>query len=173
MGLIHVYTGDGKGKTTAAFGLAVRALGRGKRVAVIQFMKGEPSGEIIALTKIGDYKDKVSISFFGKKELVDPHNIKKEDIKEAKRALKEAEVTLKGNYDIVILDEINIALAFGLIDLDDVLKLLEKKKKNTNIILTGRRAHLKIMESADLVTEMRKIKHPFDKGDKAKKGIEY
>jgi len=173
MGLIHVYTGDGKGKTTAAFGLAIRALGRGKKVAVIQFMKGTPSGEIIALTQVPDYKDKLKISLFGGKKLVNPHNIQKKDIKEAKKALKEAGTSLKGNFDIVILDEINMALAFGLINLEDVIKILEKKKKKTNIILTGRRAHLKIMEEADLVTEMRKIKHPFDKGVKAKKGIEY
>lgn len=171
MGQIHVYTGDGKGKTTAAFGLAVRALGRGKRVAIIQFMKPKISGEVIALSKIKKFKDKLFLKSFGRSQMV--ISPKLGDFKEAKRGLAEVKKIFKQKFDLVILDEINVAIAFGLLDINKVIKIIESRPLGTNVVLTGRRAHLKMMELADLVTEMRKIKHPYDSGKKAKIGIEY
>lgn len=171
MGQIHVYTGDGKGKTTAAFGLAIRALGRGKRVAIIQFLKPKSSGEIIALSKLDDFKNRLLLKSYGQNELV--REASSTDIKEAERGLNEAKKILKKKFDLVILDEINVAIAFGLLKINKVIKMIESRPIGTNIVLTGRRAHLKMMEMADLVTEMRKIKHPHDKGGKAKVGLEY
>ncbi len=171
MGQIHVYTGDGKGKTTAAFGLAIRALGRGKKVAIIQFMKPKISGEIIALSKIKKFKQKLYLKSFGKDEYIKEATPK--DIAEAEKGIKETKKILKQNFDLVILDEINIAIAFGLININKVITIIESRPIGTNVVLTGRRAHLKVLELADLVTEMRKIKHPYDRGIKAKLGIEY
>lgn len=171
MGQIHVYTGDGKGKTTAAFGLAIRHLGRGKKVAIIQFMKPKASGEIVALSKMAEFKDKLYLKSYGENELI--RKTTQADIKEAKKALIDAKRVLKKGFDLVILDEINVAVAFGLIDIKQVIKMIEKRPIGTSVVLTGRRAHLKMIEMADLVTEMRKIKHPFDKGEKAKIGLEY
>jgi len=171
MGQVHVYTGDGKGKTTAAFGLAVRALGRGKRVAIIQFLKPKPSGEVLALSQIEKFKPRLCLKSFGKNELI--KKTSEEDFKEAGRGLKEVKKIFKSNFDLVILDEINVVIAFGLLDIKKVITVIESRLIGTNVVLTGRRAHLKILELADLVTEMRKIKHPFDRGIKAKKGIEY
>ena len=171
MNQIHVYTGDGKGKTTAAFGLALRHLGRGKKVAIVQFMKPRISGEIISLAKIKEFEDKLLIRSYGNNGLI--KEIKPEDIKEAQKGLKEVSRIFKQKFDLVILDEINVALALGLLPLKMVIKIIESRPLGTNLVLTGRRAHLKILELADLVTEMRKIKHPFDQGVKAKKGIEF
>jgi cob(I)alamin adenosyltransferase len=170
-GQIHVYTGDGKGKTTAAFGLALRALGRGKKVAIIQFMKPKPSGEIVALSHMAEFKDKLYLKSYGENELI--RKATQADTEEAEKALLEAKKVLKKDFDLVVLDEINMAVAFGLIGIKPVIKMIETKPIGTNIVLTGRRAHLKMMEVADLVTEMRKIKHPHDKGGKAKVGLEY
>lgn len=171
MGQVHVYTGDGKGKTTAAFGLAIRALGQGKKVAIIQFLKPKASGEIISLNQFEKFKTKLYIKSFGKNKLI--VNPSEDDIKEAKKGLKEAKKILKKNYNLVILDEINVAIAFGLLDIKKVIAIIDSRPISTNVVLTGRRAHLKLLEVADLVTEMRKIKHPFDRGIKAKIGIEY
>jgi len=171
MGQIHVYTGDGKGKTTAAFGLAIRVLGRGKKVAIIQFMKPKPSGEIVALSRMAEFKDKLYLKSYGESELI--RKAEEADIKEAKKALGEAKKVLKKDFDLVVLDEINVAVAFGLIDIKPVIKMIESRPIGTSVVLTGRRAHLKMMEMADLVTEMRKIKHPYDSGRKAVRGIEY
>lgn len=168
-GLVHVYTGDGEGKTTAAFGLALRALGRNLRVFVIQFLKGEGSGEVLALRRLG-----VEVELFGRKEFVDPRNIQPEDLTLAKKGLERAkEVIQEGGYDLVILDEINIALKFTLLNLNDVLDLVKNKPSDLELILTGWGAPLKLLELADLVTEMKKIKHPFDKGISARKGFDY
>ncbi len=108
---------------------------------------------------------------FGSSELVIKPTL--EDTREAERGLKEAKKIFKKNYHLVILDEINVAVAFGLLDIKKVITALESRPIGTNVVLTGRRAHLKMLELADLVTEMRKIKHPYDRGIKAKKGIEY
>ena len=171
MGQVHVYTGDGKGKTTAAFGLAIRSLGQGKKVGIIQFLKSKPSGEVMALAQTDKFKNKLLIKSFGQNKLIKKPT--KKDIKEAKRGLKEAKKILKSDFDLIILDEINVAIAFGLLNVKKVIAALESRPIGTNVVLTGRRAHLKLLEVADLVTEMRKIKHPFDRGIKAKKGIEY
>lgn len=127
MGQIYVYTGDGKGKTTAAFGLAIRALGRDKRVAIIQFMKNRSSGEILALTDLEQLRDKLFIRSFGRDKFVSRSNIDQSDIKNAKLGVAAARKIIKQKYDLVILDEINVALAFGLIKLAQVVKLLDRK----------------------------------------------
>lgn len=171
--MIHVYTGDGKGKTTAAIGLALRALGRGKKVAVIQFMKGRLSGEILALSFKKPFKDQIEIRMFGGKNLVDFQNITHDDRLNAKAAIESFAEIAKKNYKLIILDEINVAIAFGLLGLEEALKVIKKVDSKVDLVLTGRRAHLKIIEMADLVTEMKNVKHPFDQGTKAKKGIEY
>jgi cob(I)alamin adenosyltransferase len=169
-GLVQVYTGNGKGKTSAAFGLALRAIGRGLKVYMIQFIKGGfDYGELYAVEKLPNF----DLKAFGRGEFIRTEP-SKEDIRLAEEALKLAEKVLHGGeYDIVILDEINVALNLKLINLDDVLKLIENKPKRVEIVLTGRNAPEKIIEVADLVTELKEIKHPFSKGHKARKGIEY
>jgi len=171
-GKIHVYTGDGKGKTTAALGLALRAVGAGKKVAIIQFMKKPNYSEHKAIKK---YKLPIEIESFGigyYKILGDKHT-QEQHQKASQKALKRAEEIIKKNkYDLIILDEINIAIGFGLIDLDDVITILNTRQK-AEIVLTGRRAHPKLKNIADLVTEMKKSKHYFDKGIKAREGIEF
>ncbi len=169
MGYIHVYTGNGKGKTTAAFGLAMRAAGRGKRVCVIQFMKPEHGyGEQIAARKLG-----IEVYPMGRNKFVNKKNPDKEDIELARKALELAGEKLRENYDLLILDEINVAVDFGLVSLEDVLNLLNQIPERTEVVLTGRYAKNEIIERADLVTEMREIKHYFRKGVLAREGIEY
>ncbi len=170
-GLVQVYTGNGKGKTTCALGLALRAVGRKLRVRVIQFMKGGgPSGEQLAAEMLSPYLEIVQTGRPGwtKKKNPDP-----EDIRLAREALNISSDTLtSGCYDIVILDEINYAVHYGLISVDDVLHLIGMKPENVELVLTGRNAHEKIIEAADLVTEMREIKHYFKAGMQARTGIE-
>jgi cob(I)alamin adenosyltransferase len=170
-GLVQIFTGDGKGKTSAALGSIVRAVGHGMRIFVVFFMKGDyPYGERNVLSKFPN----VTVSSFGQKEFVYPEKIKPEQIAEAGQALNVArEAMLSGNYDMIVLDEVNIAAAFKLISVDEVLRLIKDKPRNIELILTGRLADPRIIEAADLVTEMRKIKHPYDKGINARKGIEY
>jgi cob(I)alamin adenosyltransferase len=170
-GLVEVYTGDGKGKTTAALGLGLRALGHGSKVYMIQFMKGNIEyGEIIQSRKMENF----IIRQFGRQTFVDKTNPAKVDIELAQNALNHAiEITNKGEFDIVILDEINVALEWGLIGLGDVLKLIEKKPEHVELILTGRYAPKEITDVADLVTEMKEIKHPYHQGEKVREGIEY
>ena len=170
-GLVHVLTGNGKGKTTAALGAILRALGHGLRVYIVFFMKGDyPYGEFSTLRKLPN----VDMASFGFRCLTDPSNVKPEEIEQAKLALVAArEAVLSGNYDLVVLDEVNVALGLNLIELDEVVKLIRDKPSDIELILTGRYADTKLIELADLVTEMVKVKHPFDKGIKARKGIEY
>jgi len=168
-GYVHVYTGNGKGKTTAAFGLAMRAVGQGLRVAVVQFMKGIEYGEVIAARRLG-----IEVYQFGTKEFVDPKSPREIDIKLANDAIKKAEeIVFSRKYDLVILDEINVAMSFGLISVKRVIDLIEKKPENVELVLTGRYAPEEIVERADLVTEMREIKHYFRAGVTARKGIEF
>ncbi|MCD6503465.1 MAG: cob(I)yrinic acid a,c-diamide adenosyltransferase [Thermoplasmata archaeon] len=168
-GYVHVYTGDGKGKTTAAFGLAMRAAGHGLKVAVVQFMKGIEYGEIKSARKLG-----IEVYQFGTKEFVDPKEPRDIDVKLAKEALEKAkELIFSGNYDLVILDEVNVAMSFGLVDVKDVLNIIENKPENVEIVLTGRYAPEEIIKKSDLVTEMREVKHYFMKGVIARKGIEF
>jgi len=152
-------------------GAVIRALGHGLRVYIGFFMKGDYSyGERNVLSQLPN----VTIESFGTRGFVDPKNIKPQEKEQAKRALAAArEAMLSGNYDLVVLDEVNVAVAFKLVELDEVLKLIDNKPEEVELILTGRRADSKLIKSADLVTEMLKIKHPYDSGVKAREGIEY
>jgi len=170
-GLVQIFTGNGKGKTSAALGAVIRALGHGLRVYFVYFMKGDyPYGERHILSKLPNVK----IASFGQKGFVDPANIKPEEKEQARLALAAArEAMLSSSFDLIVLDEINIAVAWKLIELDEVVKLISDKPPHVELILTGRQADAKLIKSADLVTEMVKIKHPYDKGIKARKGIDY
>jgi len=170
-GLVQVFTGDGKGKTTAALGAVIRALGHGLRVCIIFFMKGDyPYGECNILSQLPNVK----MARFGSQQFIDPNNIKPEDKEQARKALAAArEAVLSGRYGLVVLDEVNLAVAWNLVELDEVIKLINDKPRNVELILTGRKADTRLIQIADLVTEMLKIKHPYNEGGKARKGIEY
>jgi cob(I)alamin adenosyltransferase len=170
-GLVQVFTGDGKGKTSAAIGTVIRALGHGLKVYIAFFMKGDhPYGERQILSKLPG----VTLEGFGSRDFVDPKSIKPEQKAEAAKALSSArEAMLSGDYDMVVLDEVNVAAAFGLIDVEDVLGLIEAKPPRVELILTGRRADTRLVQAADLVTECLKIKHPYDAGVAAREGIEF
>lgn len=170
-GLVQIFTGDGKGKTSAALGAVLRALGQELRVFIVFFMKGDyPYGEQRLLSKLPN----VTMANFGSREFVDPENVKPEEIDQARQALAAArEAMLSGRYDLVVLDEVNVAVAWKLIELDEVVRLINDKPENVELILTGRHADTKLVQMADLVTEMLKIKHPYDKGILARKGFEY
>ena len=167
-GYIQVYTGNGKGKTTAALGLALRATCAGKKVYMGQFVKGMKYSELNAMNYLPDFV----MERFGKNCFIynDPTQ---DDIDRAVRGLKICEEVINsGKYDIVILDEINIALFYKLFSPEDVIKILDNKPEKTEIILTGRYAPQEIIDRADLVTEMAEIKHYYYKGVKCRKGIE-
>ena len=169
--MIHIYTGDGKGKTTAALGLAVRAAGHGKRVKIIQFMKGCPEyGELETIKKI----QSISIEQFGRREMVDRCSPSDEDRRLAGSALNAAIESIRTRAcDVLVLDEINVALDYDLIDLDKVLEILRTRPEEMEIVLTGRSAPGELVETADYVTEMKEIKHPYRKGVEGREGIEY
>lgn len=170
-GLVQVFTGNGKGKTSAALGAVLRAVGHGLKVYIVFFMKGKyPYGEFSTLPKLPN----VDVASFGLRCLINPADINPEEIEQAKLALSAArKAMLSGNYDMVVLDEVNVAVYFKLIKLDEVVRLIGDKPQNVELVLTGRYADAKLIELADLVTEMVKLKHPYDKGVKARKGIEY
>ena len=170
-GLVQIYTGDGKGKTSAAFGLALRAIGRRLRVYIIQFIKGGfDYGELYIVDKLPN----LTLKAFGRGSFITEKPPRKRDFQLAEEALALAEGIIKrGEYDIVILDEINVALSLKLVKIERVLELIKNKPRHVELVLTGRRAPDEIIEAADLVTEMREIKHPFNKGCQARKGIEY
>lgn len=172
-GLVTVYTGPGRGKTTAALGLALRVLGWGGRVCVVQFIKGYPEiGEGRFAQQFGD-------RFVLKQFAIDPTpSIREEDLPKrrqaAEQALAYAEATVSGGeYDLVILDEINNALHYGLIPLPRVLELVRTKPAHVELVLTGRDAPPEIVQAADYATEMLLIKHPFEKGIPARRGVDY
>jgi cob(I)alamin adenosyltransferase len=170
-GLVQVYTGNGKGKTSAAFGLALRATGRGLKVCIIQFIKGGfDYGELYVADKLPGLKLKA----FGRGKFVSEKKPDKEDVDLAEEALKTAEEAVKSReYDVIVLDEVNVALNLKLIRTERVLQLIKEKPAQTELVLTGRKAPKEIIETADLVTEMVEVKHPYNKGFKARKGIEY
>ncbi len=170
-GLVQVYTGDGKGKTSAAFGLALRAVGRGLKVYVIQFIKGGfDYGELYVVKRLPNFK----LESFGRGKFVTDVPPTKDDIKLAKEAFELAtEVVSGGEHDVVVLDEINVALHLKLIETEEVVDLIRRKPKHVELILTGRYAPSEVVELADLVTEMKDVKHPFTKGVSPRKGIDY
>jgi cob(I)alamin adenosyltransferase len=167
-GLIQIYTGNGKGKTTAAIGLAVRACGQGKRVGFIQFLKNEPCGEHFFFSSHPAF-DIIQIStencFTGPRDKIREQAQKTLDYAE--------EMMLSGKYDLLVLDELCVALRLGTITLAQVLRLIEIKPAALELVLTGRDAPPELIELADLVTEMRQVKHPLEQGIKARRGIEY
>ncbi|MEW6682511.1 MAG: cob(I)yrinic acid a,c-diamide adenosyltransferase [Nitrospirota bacterium] len=172
-GLVLVYTGDGKGKTTAAFGLALRAAGRGLRVHVIQFIKGEmDTGEIEMIAKAlpSITVERVGKGFTWRRDVVPTFE---DHVAAAREGLARArEAVTAGDYQVVILDEINVALKKKLLEIDDVLDVLDLRPSGLHLVLTGRGAPEELLERADLVTEMRCVKHPFHRGIPAQVGID-
>jgi cob(I)alamin adenosyltransferase len=173
-GLTIVYTGKGKGKTTAALGIALRATGYKKKICMIQFIKGSwHYGEMESSKRLEPEFEMVAIGkgFVG---IIDDKSPKEDHQKIAKEAIRISNEKIQsGKYDIVILDEINYAVNLNLISLDDVLDLIKSKPENVDLVLTGNYAKEEVIEAADLVTEMKEIKHPFQKGIKAKEGIDF
>jgi cob(I)alamin adenosyltransferase len=169
-GYVQVYTGRGKGKTSAALGLALRAVGHGLRVCIVQFMKNDmEAGEVRAARLLAPH---LSIHPMGPKGFIreTPRPI---DYQMARKALAfSRNAVQKEDHDVVILDEINMAAHFGLITVQDILALIDLKHETVELVLTGRNAHPEVIEKADLVTEMAAIKHYFDRGIQARKGIE-
>lgn len=169
-GMVHIYTGTGKGKTTAALGLALRAIGMGLHVYMIQFMKGNPYSEL----ESSKYLPHFTIKQFGREEFVSKDNPASIDIRYAQQGYKHAQdIITHGQYDLVILDEINVAMDYNLITIPEVLSLIENKPAHVELVLTGRYAPPQVITVADLVTEMLEIKHPYQKGILARKGIDY
>ncbi|MBC8527051.1 MAG: cob(I)yrinic acid a,c-diamide adenosyltransferase [Candidatus Cloacimonetes bacterium] len=169
--MIQIYTGNGKGKTTAALGLALRAVGHGLKVVMIQFMKGKINyGELESAKLLPNF----TIEQYGRPDFVNPENPDKIDIDLAKQAIKRAKEVIKSQkFDMVILDEINVAISFGLIELNEVIRLIKQTPKKIELILTGRYMQEGLEKYADLISEIREIKHHFQKGIPARKGIEY
>ena len=169
-GFVQVYTGDGKGKTTAALGLVLRALGHGLRPAVLQFMKADPTwGEIVMMKQLG-----VPVQQCGLDHWVIKGEATDEDLAAAADGFARArQLVMGGEYDLVVLDELVTAVFFELVPLDDVLALLRDKPAGVELVVTGRRAPAEIVAAADLVTEMRPVKHYYDAGVEAREGIEY
>ena len=169
-GYIHVYTGPGKGKTTAALGLGLRAAGAGFKVHMIQFMKGRRYSELDAIEKLPNF----TFSQHGRDKFVSKEKPEKVDIDLAQKGFAHAKDIIKNTkYDMVILDELNVAIDYNLIAVDDVLKLLEEKPEKLEIVLTGRYAHPELVKIADVVTEMLEIKHPYQEGVTARKGVDF
>ncbi len=170
-GLIQVYTGDGKGKTTCALGLGFRAVGRGLKVFMIQFIKGEDTGELYTAARLlPDFTIHQSgLGGFIRKGSLDP-----EDVARARQALELArQIITAGEHDLVILDEVNIALYFGFFTPAEVLEIIQARPPHVEVVLTGRYAPEEIIAAADLVTEMKAIKHYYTAGVKAREGIEH
>ena len=169
-GRVQVYTGDGKGKTTAAIGLSVRAAGHDRRTYIGQFMKGQTYGELAALQHL----PQVTVEQYG-----DPRCIRKEEVTEkhifdAASGLERArKAMLSGEYDLIVLDEVNVALWFGLLTEEAVLRFIDERPPELELVLTGRRAPNTILDRADLITEMLEVKHYYADGLLARKGIEF
>jgi len=169
-GYIHVYTGDGKGKTTAAIGLGIRAAGAGYKVYMLQFMKGRKYSELVTIDKIENF----NYSQHGRDEFVNKKNPEKIDIDLAKKGFTKAEELIKSNnYDMIILDEINVAIDYKLVSLEKILKLIKDKPEKLELILTGRYANTEIVKNADYVSEILEIKHPYQDGIQARKGVDF
>ncbi len=168
-GYIHVYTGNGKGKTTAALGLALRASGAGLKTFIAQFLKSQFTSELTTLQN----NPLIKVRQFGRENIVLPSGLGVEDISSALAGFDEiTDVFQKDEYDLIILDEINLAVSFGLLQKADVIKLIKNKPKHIDLVLTGRYAPKEFIEMADLVTEMKEIKHYYNQGVFARTGIE-
>jgi cob(I)alamin adenosyltransferase len=168
-GYFQIYTGNGKGKTTAAIGLAIRAAGAGKNVLFAQFVKGMKYSEINALEK---FSDRISVRQYGRGCFIE-HDAKDEDVDEAVKGLHDVQKCLStGHFDVVILDEANIALYYSLFSTRELLDTVQARPENCEIVITGRYAPQELIDAADLVTEMKEIKHYYNKGIAARDGIE-
>ncbi|MBL7050964.1 cob(I)yrinic acid a,c-diamide adenosyltransferase [Candidatus Woesearchaeota archaeon] len=192
LGLVHVYTGNGKGKTSMSLGIALRAAGYNLNVHMIQFLKSGDTGELFA---VENYLPNMKIAQFGKEALIDQqthiHEFRKESTKKnnngnykflpdeeeaesVRRAFEYAhKIATSGDHDVLILDEINCAVEKGLINIEEMLNLMKIKSENTELILTGRGAPKELIEAADYVTEMGEVKHPYNKKILAREGIDY
>lgn len=169
-GLVQIYTGDGKGKTTAALGLSLRAAGWGLKVFIAQFAKGMYYGELKSLEC---FAPQITLKQYGRKCFIRDEP-EEEDVRLAREGWREIQHVLKKKeYDLLILDELGIALYYGLITLDEVRKLIRNKPGGVELVLTGRKIPEELFEQADLVTEMREIKHYYNAGVQARKGIEF
>ncbi len=169
-GIVMLFTGDGKGKTTAAVGAAVRAAGHGATVLIIQFMKGRLYGELAAVEKI----DNLTIEQYGRDEFVDPKDPERIDVELAEKGWARAlEAAASDPPSLLVLDEINIAVSFGLIPLETVVRFVDDRPDGMDLIMTGRYAAQELIDSADTVTEMKEIKHHYNAGVQMRKGIEY
>ena len=167
-GLIIVHTGDGKGKTTAALGLAIRAFGAGLKVLILQFIKGQRrSGELTALTTLGIEVRQLGLGFITAENFNEQKKSAQAAIELARREI------LSGAWDLIILDEINYAVKFGLLSSAELLELIKIRPSQLHLVFTGRNALPELIDAADLVTEMKLIKHPFQKGIAAQEGIEF
>jgi cob(I)alamin adenosyltransferase len=167
-----VYTGDGKGKTTAALGLALRQIGWGRRVLFIQFMKGKanPTGERIAAKEL----PLLEIEEYGRDEFVDLRNPHPVDMEYARKALARAEDgMMSGRYQMIVLDEVNVAMSYGLISVSSVKRLIQQRPPSVDLVLTGRNCPQELIEVADLVSEIREVKHHYREGMSARKGMEF
>ena len=173
-GLVIVYTGNGKGKTTAALGLAMRAIGYEHKVCMLQFIKGSwHYGEMDSSKKLGPNFELIAVGkgFVG---ILDDNSTREEHEKYAAEALKICrEKIFSEKYNVIILDEVNYAINLGLINVEEIIKIIKEKPSSLDLVLTGRDAKEEIIELADLVTEMKEIKHPFKSGIKAKEGIDF
>ena len=173
-GLVIVYTGKGKGKTTAALGMALRATGYNHKICMIQFIKGSwHYGEMDSIEKLGSNFELIAVGkgFVG---IIDDKSPKEEHQKIAQEAIKISKERIESKkYDLIILDEINYAVNLDLIKIEDVIELINSKPEDLNLVLTGNYVRPEIIEMADLVTEMKEIKHPYQLGIKAKKGIDF
>lgn len=168
-GYVHVYTGDGKGKTTAAIGLAIRTAGAGLKVLFAQFIKGAVYSEITAMKMLGE---NITVRQYGRGRFIKGEPCQ-EDVDAAERGLAEVKQALAdGGYDVVVLDEANIAVQFNLFGIDKLVELIACKPPNVELIVTGRYAHPFLLDCADVVTEMKEVKHYYQKGIMARVGIE-
>ena len=168
-GKIHVYTGDGKGKTTAALGLSIRAAGAGLRVFIAQFIKADEYSEIKALKR---FSDLITVEQFGLGGFIGG-NPSSGDIEAAQKGIERVkDIISSGKYDVVVLDEANIAVKYTLFSEQDLLDIMDAKSKDLELVITGRGASQRVIEKADLVTEMKAVKHYFQKGVEARSGIE-
>ncbi len=173
-GLVIVYTGGGKGKTTAALGMALRAVGHDKRVCMIQFIKGSWHYGELDSSKLLSPNFELVASGHGFVGIMDDTSDREVHVKVAAESMREAAKRISsGKYDIVMLDEVNYATSLGLVDAADVLRLISSRPRELTLVLTGNRADERILEAADLITEMKEVRHPFKRGIRAKKGIDF